>query len=168
MKRLFSSLAVAAVATFALGSAVCPLMPALAAEPADTVFGTRPNLPGVIKISELLEHPDKYVGKEIKVEGIATDVCPKRGCWMTVQSDKKAQSLFVKVADGEMVFPMSARGKHVVLQGKLHKFTMSLEQTIAFEKERASETGKTFDPKSVTKPRVQYLFKPSGAVIHNE
>lgn len=151
-------------------SATLALLTLLAQAPAmaaDTVFGTRPTLPGVLKISELLNHPDKYLGKDIKVQGIATDVCPKRGCWMTVQSDKKAQSLFVKVADGEMVFPMSARGKNVVLQGKLYKLTMTLEQTRAYAKERASETGKPFNPDSITKPGVQYMFKPSGVIVQD-
>lgn len=148
-------------------SATMALILMLAQAPvlADTVFGTRPNLPGVVRISEMLDHPDKYVGKVIKVEGIATDVCPKRGCWMTIQSDRKQQSLFVKVQDGEMVFPMSARGKHIVLQGKLFKINMSLEETRAFEKERALETGRSFDPNSVKKASVKFVFKPSGVIV---
>lgn len=132
----------------------------------ETVFGKRPVLKDVVKISSLLEHPEKYVGKEIKVEGIAMDVCPMRGCWMKIKSDRKKESLLIKVNDGEMVFPMSARGKHVVLQGKLVKKSIPVADVIEIEKARAKKEGKTFDPKSVKGPRTVYQFQPTGVVIH--
>lgn len=45
---------------------------------AETLFGKAPSLQNVIKISALLDHPEQYLGKEIRVEGIATDVCPRQ------------------------------------------------------------------------------------------
>ncbi|MGV3525998.1 MAG: DUF4920 domain-containing protein [Candidatus Sericytochromatia bacterium] len=133
---------------------------------AETVFGKAPALTNVIKISALLDNPEQYLNKEIRVEGIATDVCPMRGCWMKVQSDRKQQSLLIKVNDGEMVFPMSARGKHVVLQGKLVKKVMPVKDVIEIEKARAKKEGKPFDAASVKGPRISYVFQPSGVVIH--
>lgn len=132
---------------------------------ADQLLGIRPTVKGAIPISTLLDHPEQYVGKEIKIEGIATDVCPKRGCWMRIQSDRKKESLLIKVNDGEMVFPMSAKGKNLVLQGKLFKKMMSKEEVIEIEKARATKMGKKFDPASVTGPRPVYSFQPSGVVI---
>lgn len=132
----------------------------------DKVFGKRPTLKGVIKISELLEHPEKYLNKDLRVEGIATDVCPKRGCWMKVQSDRKKESLMVKVNDGEMVFPIAAKGKHIVLQGRLVKSVMPKHDVIEIEKQRAEKAGKKFDPASVKGDRVMYMFKPTGVIIN--
>ncbi len=133
---------------------------------AETLFGKAPHLQNVIKISALLDHPEQYLGKEIRVEGIATDVCPTRGCWMKIQSDRKKQSLILKVNDGEMVFPMSARGKHIVVQGKLVKKIMPVKDVIEIEKARAKKEGKPFDPASVKGPRISYVFQPSGVVVH--
>ncbi|MGE3726135.1 MAG: DUF4920 domain-containing protein [Candidatus Sericytochromatia bacterium] len=133
---------------------------------AETLFGKAPSLKNVIKISALLEHPEHYLGKEIRVEGIATDVCPMRGCWMKIQSDRKKQSLILKVNDGEMVFPMSARGKHIVVQGKLVKKVMPLKDVIEIERERAKKENKPFNPASIKGPRISYVFQPSGVVVH--
>lgn len=134
---------------------------------AESVFGERPKLKGLVKISTLLEHPKDYLGKEIKIEGIAMDVCPKRGCWMKIKSDRKKESLLIKVNDGEMVFPMSARGKNTVLQGRLVQSSMPEHEVIELEKARAEKAGKKFDPASVKGPRISYKFIPSGVIIQD-
>lgn len=131
----------------------------------DDIFGQPIKVKDAVQISEILAKPQKYLNKEIKVQGIVTNVCPMRGCWMKVQSDKKRQSLFIKVKDGEMVFPMSARGRHSVLQGKLVKRMMPIKEVIEVEREKAKKANKPFDPKSITKPRTVYMFVPSGVVI---
>lgn len=132
---------------------------------ADDVFGKRPQIKDAVQISTLLESPDKYINKEIKIQGIAMDVCPMRGCWMKIQSDKKRQHLLVKVKDGEMVFPMSARGKHTVVQGKLIKRVVSVEHLREMAAEQAKEKGEKFDPGSIKEPKTVYMFVPSGVVI---
>ncbi|MEZ0373789.1 MAG: DUF4920 domain-containing protein [Candidatus Sericytochromatia bacterium] len=149
--------------------AVLSLLLLLAQTPvlADSVFGNRPNLKGVIRMSELLEHPDRYLNKDIRVEGIATDVCPKRGCWMKVSGLDKKGSLMVKVQDGEMVFPLSARGKSLVLQGRLVKSVMPRHDVLELEQARAEKAGQKFDPASVKGDRVMYMFKPTGVLIHD-
>ena len=97
------------------------------AQAADKIFGERPSLKNTVKISAILDAPEKYLGKVIQVEGIVMDVCPMRGCWMKVKSDRKKENLFIKVNDGEMVFPMSARGKNTVIKGKSCRLKMSLK-----------------------------------------
>ena len=144
------------------------LLPATALA-ADKVFGERPAIgKDTVKISQVLEHPNKYLGKVIQVQGIVMDVCPMRGCWMKIKSDRKKENLFIKVRDGEMVFPMSARGKHTVIKGKLVKKVMPLKDVMEIEKARAKKAGKTFDPKSVKGPRTSYMFQPLGVVIQDK
>ncbi len=73
-----------------------------------------------VAISELLAHPDKYVDKTIRVAGVVTGVCAKRGCWMSIASNEKEgvqQTIRIKVEDGVIVFPPEARGKHAVVEG---------------------------------------------------
>jgi len=118
-----------------------------------------------VNVSELLAHPDKWVGKVVRVEGPITGVCKKRGCWISIGSDKEFEDLRIKVDDGVIVFPAEAKGKYAVAQGVFTKIEMSLEQTIRYKKHHAEEHGETFDPATITEPLVFYQIKGTGAVI---
>ncbi len=85
-------------------------------------------------VSQLLKTPKNFIGKHVLIEGKVVDVCTKRGCWMKVSSDKKKESITIKVKDGEMVFPVEARGKNVKIEGELFE--------IALNKEEKGEMGK--------------------------
>jgi RecJ-like exonuclease len=81
--------------------------------------------PVVIKtatpIKTLLAEPEKYVGKDVMVEGEITKVCQMQGCWILVKDASSAEPIMVKVDDGVIVFPKDGAGKKVVAQGKLEK-----------------------------------------------
>ena len=47
---------------------------------ADTSYGDPLTDAEVIRISQLIENPDRYVDKLIKIEGLVEDVCPMKGC----------------------------------------------------------------------------------------
>lgn len=121
-----------------------------------------------VKISELHAKMDKYEGKRVRVEGPVVAVCPKRGCWLRLGSDKPYQDLLFKVKDGEMVFPMGAQGKYAVAEGILRKVTLTLEQTIAYLKEQAEERGESFDEKAVKEPLTFPKLEGLGAVIREK
>jgi hypothetical protein len=119
-----------------------------------------------VEISELLSHPDAYLDKVVRVEGLVTGVCEKRGCWMSLASDdEEFQEIRIKVDDGVIVFPLEAKGRRAIAEGVFTKIEMSLEQTVAYRKHHAEEHGEEFDPSSVTEPLVFYQIKGSGAVI---
>ena len=118
-----------------------------------------------VKISELLAHPANYVGKTVRVEGIVTAVCEKRGCWMSLASDREFEELRIKVEDGVMVFPLEAKGKRAVAEGVLSKVEMDLEQSVAYAKHHAEEHGEKFDPAAIKEPMVYYQVMAEGAVI---
>src|SRR5918994_5429895 len=63
-------------------------------------------------IPTLVAKPKGFVGKTIRVDGVATAVCTAMGCWMAVasESDPKGPVVRLKVEDGAIVFPMSAKG----------------------------------------------------------
>ena len=120
----------------------------------------------VMPIHQLLEDPDPYLGEVVRVEGLITGVCEKRGCWMSLASDEKEfEEIRIKVDDGVIVFPMEAKGKHAVAEGVLTKIEMLMEQTIAYKKHHAEEHNEEFDPASVTEPLVFYQINGTGAVI---
>ena len=119
-----------------------------------------------VQIHEILEDPDPYLGQVVRVEGLVTGVCEKRGCWMSLASDvKEFEEIRIKVDDGVIVFPMEAKGKRAVAEGVLTKVEMTMEQTVAYKKHHAEEHNEEFDPASVTEPLVFYQIKGTGAVI---
>jgi hypothetical protein len=120
-----------------------------------------------IKISELLSNPDDYLSQVVRVEGLVTDVCKKRGCWMSIASeDEDFQEIRIKVDDGVIVFPLESKGSHAIAEGVFHKIEMTLEQTLKYREHQAQEHGEEFDPSTVTEPLVYYQIKGRGAVIH--
>jgi hypothetical protein len=143
---------------------VCTLL--LAAVPALGANYGKPLSDGpIVKISELLAKPDAYVGKTVKVEGIITDVCEKRGCWMMIASDQEFQAIRFKVEDGVIVFPIESKGRKAVAEGTFKRIELTKEQAIAQAKHHAEEHGLSFDPATVTGPSVAYQLDGHGAVI---
>jgi hypothetical protein len=70
-------------------------------------------------IASVLAKPGDYVGKTIRLDGIATAVCTGNGCWMAIAQDgsPEAKSIRVKVEDGVIVIPVTAKGKKVSAEG---------------------------------------------------
>ncbi|MFO0585557.1 MAG: DUF4920 domain-containing protein [Anaeromyxobacter sp.] len=153
--------------------AVLAVASALAASPAlagttgpGTTYGAGVGKAQLVKISELTANPDRYVGKTVRVEGLVTDVCARRGCWMELAGDKEFQTMRIKVDDGEIVFPMTAKGKVAQAEGVFTKFEVPAERVLAMKQHEAEEKGVPFDPKTAkVEPMVVYQIKGVGAVI---
>ena len=86
------------------------ILTAMAAAGSWKTFGSGVTLKETTRISQILDAPEKYLGQKVLVEGRVVDVCKKRGCWMEIASDKEFQTIRVKVNDGEIVFPLEAKG----------------------------------------------------------
>lgn len=128
-------------------------------------YGKDINLKEKTKISEILENPKSFVGKKVLVEGPVVGVCEKRGCWMELGSDEQYGKIKVKVKDGEIVFPMEAKGKDALVEGKVYEIKMTKEQAIKVAENEAKEHGKKFNPESVKGPVTIYQIKGIGAEI---
>lgn len=116
-------------------------------------------------IKELLTNPDKYVGKDVKIEGEITAVCQNMACWINVKDGSTPETITVKVNDGEIVFPKDGTGRKVVAQGKLEKLDLTKEQYVAYLQHQAIEAHTKIDTSQITAARPVYRIKGSGAVI---
>ena len=85
----------------------------------DTKLGTGVSLKEATPIKALLETPATFVGKTIRIDGVATAVCEEMGCWMAIAAtdDPKGATVRLKVEDGVIKFPVSAKGKKVSAEG---------------------------------------------------
>ena len=125
----------------------------------DTKLGRGVTMQEATPIAAILKAPGDYVGKAVRIDGVATAVCQEMGCWMAVaDSDKKdAPTIRLKVEhEGAIVFPMSAKGKKVSAEGRFE----AIGGADAHANEAASEHAKQDKNASV-----QYQITATGAVI---
>ncbi len=97
---------------------IAPLLLVASAFAAETRLGKPVTVEKATPVRELLEHPEAYLGKTVRVDGEITSVCQAMGCWMEVRDDSGA-SIRLKVEDGEIVFPKDGAGRKVAAQGTL-------------------------------------------------
>ncbi|WP_345335679.1 DUF4920 domain-containing protein [Ferrimonas pelagia] len=128
-------------------------------------FGDPVDLKAEIPIAQLMAEPDQHLAAPVTVRGTIEGVCQKRGCWMALTTDERYPALRVKVRDGDMVFPVSAKGRVAVATGTLHKRELDLEGTRKHLAHQAEDAGEAFDPASVTEPMALYQLSPSGVTI---
>ena len=120
-----------------------------------------------VDIGDLVKTPRKYEGKRVKVSGMVTDVCPKRGCWLKLSGKSLDETVRFKVQDGVMIFPVSAKGKNAVAEGVVSVRELSLEDSKKHAAYQAKEYGADIDPSSITEPMVLVQLNGTGAVIAN-
>ncbi|PLX78519.1 MAG: DUF4920 domain-containing protein [Desulfuromonas sp.] len=128
-------------------------------------FGNGVSLAETTAISSILDQPEEYLGKQVKVSGLIVDVCARRGCWIYVAGDRPYEKIRVKVTDGEIVFPLEARGKQAEVEGVVEVFELTREQVLARSKHHAEEQGIPFDPASVTTGERVIRLRGLGAEI---
>jgi hypothetical protein len=130
----------------------------MTAQAKSNVYGKGVTLTEATAVSAILDNPDTYLGKMVRVEGMIIEVCAKRGCWMYVAGDRQGEKIQVKVTDGEIVFPMSASGRMGVVEGVVEELKLSRDEMIKYQQHLAEEKGQPFDPSTVKDERMIRLI----------
>jgi len=131
----------------------------------EKVYGKGVTGDDIQKISEILASPDEWVGKTVRVEGIAVAGCAHRGCWINIASDKEGETIRMKVKDGEIVFPPEIIGETVIAEGVWTANELTLEQTKAVCAAEARKEGKEYNPDEVVTCKTAYQISGTGAVV---
>lgn len=133
------------------------LMLAVAQAADETRLGSGVTLETATPIVALVAAPEEFAGKTVRIDGVATAVCAHMGCWMAVAASENADAPTVrlKVEDGVIVFPVTAKGKRVSAQGIFEPVGAD-----AHGKEAAGE-----HTKQDAKASPEYHIKATGAVI---
>jgi Domain of unknown function (DUF4920) len=149
MKTLVLALVIAAAAALA---------PARAAAPA--TYGKGVTLATTTPLDRLLKDPAPFEGKTVRVEGVVTAVCTEMGCWMALGTKDAAgvPTMMIKVEDGVIVFPVSAKGKKAAAQGVVQRVGGGEASEAAREKALA-------DP-SAKKTADSWLIQATGAIVY--
>ncbi len=128
-------------------------------------FGKHLTLTELTKVSELEKSPQSFVGKRVLISGTVVEVCSTRGCWLDIASDTPFEKIQIKVTDGVIVFPMSARGHTAYVEGIVEALRLSKKEALDYGRHKAREKGVSFDPTTVTGPETIYRVRALGAVI---
>ena len=123
------------------------------------------------EIDSLLDIPNNYLGKNVLVSGTISEVCPMRGCWIDIKDITSDSHIRIKVTDGKIVFPLSAKGKYVDVQGKFTKLNFTKEQAIKWKMHLAEEQGVKLNPDEIIitpDDLVEYRINGTGANIYTQ
>lgn len=120
---------------------------------------------GSVTVAQVLAKPAGFLQQPFTVQGKINAVCQKKGCWMQFATAADQPTFRLKVKDGDIVFPVSAKGKNAYAHGSLKAKPMTLEQTKTYLKHRAEEQGEAFDANAVQTAITLYQFEPVSVLI---
>jgi hypothetical protein len=126
---------------------------------ADT-FGAGVTLKEATSLDRVISNPAALEGKTVKVEGVVTSVCTHMGCWMAlaVKDAPNVKTLLVKVDDGVIVFPVTAKGKRAAAQGVIERVANDAEGQAAAQEHAKAEKRESAG--------TSWQLKATGAVVY--
>ena len=136
----------------------------------DGNYGNKITLKVNHSIGKLLGSPQTYLGEEVLISGEIIEVCPMRGCWIDVKDINTDSHIMIKVTDGEIVFPLSAKGRNVDVQGEFTKLKFTEEQAIKWKIHLAEEQGIKLNPEDISidpDDLIEYRINGAGAEIYS-
>lgn len=110
-----------------------------------------------LTLQAALKQLDKAPAADVLIESTVEKVCVVKGCWMALTNAK--DEVRVTFKDYGFFVPATIIGKTVLVEGKLEKVVMSLDDTKHYVKDAGG------DPSTVTQPRVEYRIVASGVQV---
>lgn len=133
------------------------------ANPGDT-YGEKVSTENVMAVAELPAVLEKQEKATVTIKGKVTEVCSKKGCWVTLETPDKTK-VFVKMKDYGFFVPVAATGKTVVLTGEAKMKTTSVDELKHYA-EDAKKPQAEID--AITKPEKEIRFTASGITVVTE
>jgi hypothetical protein len=146
MNRTYMSLGLMAALVAWLGAPVA----------AQEKFGEGVTIQEPTPIASLVDDPEAWLGKSVRVDGVVKAVCEEMGCWMELADPDTGKSIQLKVDDGVIVFPVSAKGKRASAQGALERVPENEEHEMAGEKPEQHEE----------QAKLKFRVRTTGAVVY--
>ncbi|REC49533.1 DUF4920 domain-containing protein [Chryseobacterium pennipullorum] len=103
----------------------------------------------------------KPVVEEVTIKGKVTDVCPKKGCWITLENPEKTK-VFVKMKDYAFFLPAAIKGKTIVLDGKAELKKTSVEELRHYAEDAKKSPA---DIAKITEPATEIRLLATGIKV---
>lgn len=113
------------------------------------------------KLDEKLQK-DKKV-ENVAVKGKVTNVCEKKGCWLTIETENNEQ-FFVKMKDYAFFVPTALVGKNVVLEGNAETKLTTVDELKHYAQD-AKKPQSEID--AITEPKEEIRFMANGIKVVN-
>lgn len=131
--------------------------------PVDTgsTYGAAVDQKGAFSVSELPGYFSSSDTVDVKVIAKVTDVCPKKGCWMSLQMPDNSK-VFVKMKDYTFFVPLELIGKTVVVDAR----AMRIKTSVAELKHYAEDAKKSqAEIDAITQPKEEIRLLANGIVV---
>ena len=126
-----------------------------------TTFGESFPANGAVPVAELPGLLQDHKPTEVKVTGIVTDVCPKMGCWVSLDMPDNGK-VFVKMKDYGFFVPVELKGKTVVIDAQAEVVTTSVDELRHYaEDARKSKE----EIEAITEPEEEIRLTARGIVV---
>ncbi|MFI5451297.1 DUF4920 domain-containing protein [Pedobacter sp. UC225_61] len=124
-------------------------------------FGEGVKKGNVITTAEVNAKLGNETKKDMKVTGLVTLVCQKKGCFMNLEAPN-GETIRVNFKDYAFFMPKDLAGKKVVIDGFAERTETSVEDLkhIAEDAKKPAE-----EIAKITKPKKEIVFEAKGVVI---
>lgn len=126
-----------------------------------TIFGSSISTENAIPVADLSRILKDDQLHPVKVTGIVTDVCPKKGCWLSLQMPDN-NKVFVKMKDYSFFVPVELIGKTVVVDAEAKVIKTSVDELKHYA-EDAKKTQEEID--AIKEPKEEIRLTANGIVI---
>ncbi len=129
---------------------------------APQTFGAGVSLTESTPLARLLDKPSEFEGRTVRVEGTVKAVCAHMGCWMALapETAKDDRTVLIKVDDGVIVFPVSAKGHRAAAQGVFQRIGAGDAEGREAASEHAKQTSSAADAQTM------WQLKATGAIVY--
>ncbi len=114
-----------------------------------------------VSLVKVLQNPQKYAGKNVRVEGVIVRSCKMEGCWMELAPAKNAKSVRVEFKDHAFFIPLQSAGYKARAEGTFALKTLSKSEVDHL----ASEDGAKFDKRNLDGTVTEIRFVASGVEL---
>ena len=116
-----------------------------------------------LSVEQCLAQAAELDGRSVKVAGTATEVCENKGCWFIIAGDNPERYIRVRFEGYKYFAPKNARGKPVVVEGRLKVEKLSAREARHYEEDRARAAKE--EPRRIEKGRTEITIFALGAEI---
>lgn len=126
-----------------------------------TAFGSKISTDGAVAVAELPKVITDDQPHPVKVKGTVTDVCPKKGCWLSLEMPDNSK-VFVKMKDYGFFVPVELIGKTVVVDAEAKIIKTSVDEL----KHYAEDAKKTKEEiEAIKEPKEEIRLTANGIVV---
>jgi hypothetical protein len=99
----------------------------------------------IIMVDQILDNPDDFIDRKVRVEGMVTHVCRHSGKRLHLTSKSTSRMIRIEAAEGINQFKKELEGSDIVVEGIFHRQIIDEDYLAKWEKEGLEGEGVHID-----------------------